>query len=258
MTKGEPSGTLRESATDLVWKVAPKPTQEERNAGLRAALKKMNELGITGFQEASAGPESLQAYRDAEQRGVLTARVTIAQYADPEKPIEQVTDLKKMRETYKGNHIHPTAVKIFVDGVIEANTAALLLPYLDSKEPGELLWTPEKLNAFVQRIDSEGFQVHFHAIGDSGVRAALDSVEHARKVNKNRDARPVLAHIELIDPAGNPTICKTESNSLFSTALGLGGSIHQRSHHSKIGPRTFTVDLSNAVRPEHRSNNGFR
>ena len=199
--KGEPSGTLRESATDLVWNIWPKPTQEERNAGLLAALKKMNELGITGFQEASAGEPALKAYRAAEAKGVLTARVTVAQYADPEKPDDQILEMKKWREAYNGKHIHPTAVKIFVDGVIEANTAALIQPYLDSKQPGELLWTPEKLNSFVQKMDQEGFQVHFHAIGDRGVRAALDSVEFARKTNKRHESRAVLAHIELIDPA---------------------------------------------------------
>ena len=199
--RGEPSGTLRESATELVWKIWPKSTPAERKAGLIRALKKMNELGITGFQEASASAESMEAYRAVEKEGMMTARVTIAQYADPDKGLEQIADLKKRRAEYKGKHLYPTAVKIFVDGVIEANTAAMLKPYLDTKEPGKLLWSPEKLNSFVGRIDSDAFQVHFHAIGDGAVRAALDSVEMARKANGSRDARPVLSHIELIDPA---------------------------------------------------------
>jgi hypothetical protein len=201
---GEPSGTLRESAADLVYKVAPKPTPQEHMAGLQNALRKMNSLGITGFQDASVDPEYLQIYYEADQRGLLTARVTTAQYADPEKPPDQIEQLKKLREQRKGKLLYPNAVKIFVDGVIEANTAAMLEPYLDTKNPGELLWKPEQLNAFVQRLDREFFQVHFHAIGDRGVRAALDSLETAQKANRRRDARPLLAHIELIDPADIP------------------------------------------------------
>ncbi len=198
---GEPSGTLRESATDLVYKVAPEPTPEERFRGLQNALKKMNALGITGFQDASVGPEALKTYLETDKGGFLTARVTAAQYADPEKPVEQIADLKSLRASHQGKRLHATAVKIFVDGVIEANTAAMLNPYVDTKTPGELLWKPEKLNEFVKNLDREGFQVHFHAIGDWAVRAALNSVEEARKVNGFRDSRPIFSHIEVIDPA---------------------------------------------------------
>ncbi len=50
-------------------------------------------------------------------------------------------------------------------------------------------------------LDKEKFQVHFHAIGDRAVRIALNALESARRNNGPRDARPILAHIELIDPA---------------------------------------------------------
>ena len=35
----------------------------------------------------------------------------------------------------------------------------------------------DELKGFVARLDAEGFQVHFHAIGDRGVREVLDAVE---------------------------------------------------------------------------------
>ncbi|HJZ10820.1 MAG TPA: amidohydrolase family protein, partial [Acidobacteriota bacterium] len=51
--KGEPSGTLREGAADLVDKLVPPPSTEEALTGLQKALSIMNAFGITGFLDAS-------------------------------------------------------------------------------------------------------------------------------------------------------------------------------------------------------------
>src|SRR5258706_13002198 len=53
----------------------------------------------------------------------------------------------------------------------------------------------------VPRLDKEGFQVHFHAIGDAAIRECLDAVEAARRANGARDSRHHIAHLELFDPA---------------------------------------------------------
>jgi hypothetical protein len=56
----------------------------------------------------------------------------------------------------------------------------------------------------VRAFDSDGFQVHIHAIGDAGVRMALDAIEHAARQNGARDRRPVIAHTQLVDPDDRP------------------------------------------------------
>ncbi len=210
---GEPTGTLRENAANLVYKFVPPPSMEEEVAGLQSALKLMNGFGITGFQDASVSVEgtdpaargSMNVYRETEKRGLLTARVTGAIYADPEKPIEQIETMKTLRREYAGKYFHPTAVKIFADGVIEANTAALLFPYLDKEnDAGPLNWQPEKLNALVELLDQEKFQIHIHAIGDRAIRISLTALEAAAIKNGSRDGRPIMAHLELIDPMDIP------------------------------------------------------
>jgi predicted amidohydrolase YtcJ len=213
---GEPSGTLRESATELVYKLVPPPSREEEIAGLRSALKIMNGFGITGFLDASVSAEGLDpaargsanVYRDAEKQGILTARVTGALYASPEGTVQQVLNqiqtLKQMRQEYAGKYFHPTAVKIFEDGVIEANTAALIQPYLDKGDSGDLIWGPEKLNPFIDALYQEKFQIHIHAIGDRAIRVALTAIEAAERNQGLRDARSVMAHLELINPQDIP------------------------------------------------------
>ena len=60
-------------------------------------------------------------------------------------------------------------VKIFIDGVIEGGTAALLEPYLGTNNYGILIWNPDTLNRAVSEYEKAGFQVHVHAIGDRGI-----------------------------------------------------------------------------------------
>jgi predicted amidohydrolase YtcJ len=220
---GEPSGTLRESASDLVDKLVPPPTLEEGVSGLQRALSILHQFGITGYQDAGVSFEgtalvergSLHVYREAEKRGILTARIALALYANPEKPLDQIEKIVELRKSHPGKRYRVAAVKIFNDGVIEGGTAALLEPYLDTKDRGILIWSPEKLNPFVTELDRQKFQIHFHAIGDRAIRVALDSLDQARKTNGPRDGHPLLAHIQLIDPQDIPRFVQLQAIPCF-------------------------------------------
>lgn len=207
----EPSGTLRESAIALVQRHAPKPTALEHREGLRRALEVMNRYGVVSFQEASADEATLEVYASADREGWLSARVRASLAIDREKGEEQVPRLIEQRRAYAGRRLRADAAKLFLDGVIEARTAALLEPYLPPKDDprappatGLANFDPEELSRLVTRLDHEGFQVHMHAIGDRAIRMGLDAVEAARRANGPRDARHQIAHIQLFDPDDIP------------------------------------------------------
>jgi predicted amidohydrolase YtcJ len=203
---GEPSGTLRESAIGLVSKAIPPYTRDDYVAGLRRALVEAAKFGITSMYEASANEEELAAYSELDRRGQLTARVIAAQYVDPARGPAQVAPLAARRELYKGNrYFRPIGAKIFADGVIESGTAALLQPYVGREhDRGIANLEPAAFNSLVTALDSAGFQVHIHAIGDRGVRWSLDALEAAARANGPRDRRPLIAHLQMIDPADVP------------------------------------------------------
>jgi len=119
-------------------------------------------------------------------------------YADPTKGLAQIPFLIDMRNRYQGKRLRANAVKIFADGVIEARTAAMLQPYLDHGDLGKPNWDAETLKKMVPALDSAKFQVHIHAIGDRGIRMALDAFAAARDKNGSRDSRHHIAHLELI------------------------------------------------------------
>ena len=201
----EPTGTLRESARELVTSKIPAPTAEQNTAGLKRAVEFANSLGIVSVQEADASDEILNAYRELESRGQLTLRVVAALRTDPRKSDEQVAGLVERRAKFSGQRMRANAAKIFADGVIESGTAALLDPYLNrGGSRGELNFAPDRLAKLVTRLDREGFQVHIHAIGDRAIRVSLDAHEAAQIANGRRDARHHIAHLELIEPEDIP------------------------------------------------------
>jgi predicted amidohydrolase YtcJ len=202
---GEPSGTLREQATDLISGHLPELTLEDHINGARAGLQMANRFGITSLQEASAHEKILEAYAELDRRGELTARVLAAQYVDPKKDETQILELQQRRERFHGRYLHATAAKIFADGVIESRTAAMLEPYLDRPDyRGIPNLKAEQFDRLALALDSAGFQIHIHAIGDRAIRMALDALEAAQKTNGVRDARHHIAHLELINPNDLP------------------------------------------------------
>ncbi len=208
---GEAVGALQEKAMRLVSDVIPPITPEQAEAGLRKALEVLNGYGITAFQDAStpvSGPQAfryLDAYHALERRGELSARVVASLWWEAKEGLEQIPRLLKARADFTGGRLQATTVKIMQDGVMENHTAVLLEPYIGGASGrGESMVDPRALEEIVTRLDAEGFQVHFHAIGDGAIRECLDAVERAQQLNGGRHNRHHISHIELFDPDDIP------------------------------------------------------
>ncbi len=205
---GEPSGTLREAAVGLLSRAVPERTEKDYLEGLRRGLREAARFGITSIQDAAVSAEDLKAYEDLDRRGELTVRTVGALRVDADKgltDLPRLIALRRSSQTSPGHRLRILSAKLFVDGVIEAHTAALLAPYLDTPgNRGPVNWEPDALDRIVAALDREGFQIHVHAIGDRAVRLSLDAFEKAIAANGRRDSRHQIAHLELIDPQDIP------------------------------------------------------
>jgi predicted amidohydrolase YtcJ len=211
---GEPVGTLQEGAQELVSRLIPATSEDDWYAGLLAAQEYLLSLGITGWQDAIVGrhtglPDPIDAYLRAAAAGTLKANVVGALWWDRERGIEQVAELIDRRREGQAGRFRATSVKMMLDGVAENHTAAMLEPYLDghgcaTETSGLDFIDPDELPRFVTALDREGFQVHFHALGDRAVRNALDAIEAAREANGATGNRHHLAHLQVIHPDDIP------------------------------------------------------
>ena len=202
---GMPSGTLREEAMRLVSELLPRPSDADYLAAARRAMSIMNAAGITAAQEASGDRKLLETYRALDQESGLSVRMVVAMRADPSEGLAQVDSFVEWRRQLASPRVHPTAVKIFEDGVIEARTAAMLAPYLDRPgQAGEPNWPAERLDSLVARLVEADFSVHVHAIGDRAIRLALDALEKAEQGKSRGARRHQIAHLEVIDSTDIP------------------------------------------------------
>jgi predicted amidohydrolase YtcJ len=202
---GAAVGSLQEGASSLVAAKIPPVSDAQRADGLRYAVKYLNALGITAVQDASVNEEDLGTYRNLDDGGELSLHVVGSIWWERDKGLEQIEDIKRLRAEFTKGHIDARTVKIMQDGVMENYTAAMLEPYLvPDKTKGIPMVAPEKLKEAVTKLDAEGFQVHFHAIGDAAIRQSLDAVEAARTANGDLGHRHHISHLELIDRADIP------------------------------------------------------
>ena len=170
----------------------------------------LHSYGVTAWQDAIVGAyadlaDAGPAYLRAAAEGTLTGRVVGAIWWDRTLGLEQIPSILERREHYRGGRFAATSVKVMQDGVAENFTAAMLEPYCDghghfTDNSGISFVPPEILNEAVPLLDAEGFQVHFHAIGDRAVRECLDAVERAIGRNGRGDNRHHIAHIQVVHP----------------------------------------------------------
>jgi predicted amidohydrolase YtcJ len=216
---GEPTGALKEAAGSLVEKFIPSPQGEARYALVLRALALLNSQGLTSVQDASgllgggilggdktATAGDIELLDRARKEGKLTVRVVASSTMSSGNVEAAVAAAVRGRQRFNDELLRVGAVKGFVDGVIEAHTAAMFTPYTDDASFGLGLpnWEPAALDAAVAAADKEGLQVYLHAIGDRGVRMALDAYENAAKVNGARDRRSRIEHIETSQAADWP------------------------------------------------------
>lgn len=211
---GTPSGTLHEGAMSLVNRLLPEEPIERLTEALLVGQRYLHSFGVTAWQDAIVGAygdagDPGPAYLKAAADGTLTARVVGAIWWDRTAGLEQIPSILERRDRYRSGRFAATSVKVMQDGVAENFTASMLEPYCDghghfTDNSGISFVPPHVLNEAVPLLDAEGFQVHFHAIGDRAVRECLDAVEHAIARNGRGDNRHHIAHIQVIHPEDVP------------------------------------------------------
>jgi len=216
---GYPAGTIHEGALGLFDRVHPGISPEQAYEGLLWAQALMLSYGITAWQDAWVGTsqspfgDTLETYLKALDADDLRVRVRAAQWWDRSAGRGQLAEILARRDRVADAcdplRLSAATVRVMVDGVAENFTAAMHTPYRDrhghhTDNHGIEFFDPAQLREFVTDLDANGFQVHFHALGDRAVTNALDAVEQARTVNGPGTNRHHLAHLQVVRTADVP------------------------------------------------------
>jgi len=200
--RGEATGVLKGTASELIEKAMAPATREARVKALRAAVDAANRLGVTSVQTAGDTLENFELYDAARKAGELTVRVygalalSVARLTDADT--DQLTEVAK---TYPDDPRFKTgAATLTIDGDVESHTAAMFKPYATGPLEANPLVDADDLNRNVRLLDAHGWQVVTDASGDRAVSMALTAYAHAVRSNAApaRGRRPRIDHVESI------------------------------------------------------------
>ena len=203
---GEPDGMLFETAAQQhAWELlAGVTTDADRDAAVERTIAAYLATGVTGVVDMAFDELGLAAFDRAAARrgGTLPIRALahwfIGNTGDDAENLEQVAravELAGERRPW----LKVVGIKLVLDGVIDACTAAMRHPYADGSN-AEPIWPLEALKPVVAAADAAGLQIALHAIGDLASDVALDALEHANAVNGDRPRRHRIEHLEYAAP----------------------------------------------------------
>jgi hypothetical protein len=184
-------GVLREGDIALARPLTT-PTRDELLDGLSKAVRHAVSLGATCVHDVGdvAGP-----LMELDRRGELPLRVVAGRRCDTlDEDLAGV-----LRETPRGEMIYPGPIKVFVDGAIGSQTAAISEDFADDRgNRGVLLWEDATLEEFVARAHGSALQLALHAIGDRAIRQAIEVFERVLGRQARPDHRHRIEHAEMI------------------------------------------------------------
>jgi predicted amidohydrolase YtcJ len=207
---GSPAGTLRETPGYVADEAFPAYTVEQTRGGIRHFMRTVaGPNGLTTVQDAGLHPgrdTALAAYELLQTAGELTTRFCLSIWLREDRPLdEQIEAAVEERARHTGPLVSAAWAKLFPDGVIEGHTAYLKEPYADQPDfCGEPLWTREAMTAASVAAAKAGFSLHYHCIGDAATAMALDAIAAARAACGDAVERPLITHLQVVDPADLP------------------------------------------------------
>lgn len=222
---GRPTGILRGAAADLVRRVIPPISFEQRLIQVRAVLEEAREGGVTTIQDLTS-PEQLRAYQELRRRGELTARLMIRPTLFQ---VELVAGLG-LEAGFGDDWLKVIGYKAWVDGIMGTSGALFFKPYdHDLSNRGYLRhimhpeavegaavsmteadhytkWGPGNLERLLEQAVKTRIPPHVHAIGDQGNRILLDVYERVLTTHRLLDAdhRWRVIHAQVVHPDDVP------------------------------------------------------
>lgn len=168
-----PSGVFKENAIGLVRSAIPEPSAEEQLESLLKAQAHLNQLGVGGVHDMN-GMATYRAARRLAEEGRLTLRFGSCCAAGEEEEAGAAR-----AEAAPDDMVRVLGVKLFADGSLNSQTAAMFEPYEGSDSRGIMTHSVEELTEQAARAAKHGLPAFIHAIGDRAVHEALNAVEAA-------------------------------------------------------------------------------
>jgi predicted amidohydrolase YtcJ len=170
---GEPTGVMRENATQLIIGCLPVPDFDPVCDAVLEAQDELHSMGITGVHSLPGlyvpEPDPLSVLESLRARDRLRLRVL------QHLPVQFLDEAIRLglRSGFGGDWIRIGGVKMFLDGALGSRTAWMRRPYETAQDCGMRVLPAEDFRAAVARAAAHGLATTVHAIGDAAVELAM-------------------------------------------------------------------------------------
>ena len=157
-----------------------------------------------GFPEHNGVNERIYAcLQELDRQGKLPVYVDGCYVlTQPRKMKEALEGVKRFREKFNTEHMKVHTLKIFMDGTLKIETAAMVTPYVDTGLTGATAFDAEQVSEILKELNEAGLDLHVHTVGEAASRVVLDGVEMARKELGDRfRVKVTCAHLWVQDDA---------------------------------------------------------
>jgi len=197
--QGQPTGILYESAVRLVEEILPIPGVSESAEVIENAQLKLWKMGLTAVHDFDRRI-CFSALQLLERRGKLGLRVLKS------IPVEALNDALEigLQTGFGSDRLWIGGVKIFADGALGPQTAAMLAPYQGSDDQyGMLLLNQTEIEELARKAVEGNLALSVHAIGDRANREVLNALESTRQLENMLGMDPLphrIEHVQCLAP----------------------------------------------------------
>ena len=191
---GEPNGILCESeGIGMILDSLPELTTEQKKKNILLALQQCLKQGITSVHTCE------DSYWNEYVSLANSSQLPIHCYYSPFcTNIGSSNFPSKPGESYE--NLSCDIVKVFIDGALGTETAAISVPYLKknadgSENYGLLQKTENEFQKVFKWINEAGYRFEIHVIGDKAAEIALNLLELAEV---SSSSRPIFVHCQIL------------------------------------------------------------
>ncbi len=164
----------------------------------------------------------------------------------PAKLREAMEGVKRFQREFDTEHMKVHTLKIFMDGTMKIETAAMVTPYTDGVM-GATAFNAQQVAEILKELNEAGLDLHVHTVGEAASRVVLDGVEMARKeLGDQYRVKVTCAHLWSQDDADLDRFAK----------LGVTANFTPWWHSGNIGGNP--IELYTALLGEKRAHEMYR
>ena len=233
---GKPTGVLIEAGGALVEQTISRlnpQSLQKLELAVQRGIEILHSFGVTGFQDAASSLQQMQTLKALDDTGRLRSWIVSSMPVnDPilgTHPLGE--DIIVHRDKLRSKHHRPDFIKIFLDGVPPAGTAAFIEPYLSGIgfpecHCGSTALEANQLEGWLIRTADRGISAKIHCTGDASVRLVLDTVEKVRAAGHS-DVKYHIAHGQFVHPDDIPRFAELDVTADISPSLWFPGVISE-------------------------------